>query len=269
MKRDHLVFNIFETGPGTFFELIGKPASEAAGYIMKSIELKDSAVRLDGAFIPIEGNPGPVYLWEAQFKKVKGFYANLHTKMSRYWSHFDDERPIVCVAIFPNESCEWTGTQPHLALENNQQLKRIYPEAGPDQIELAILQLFAIPESRVIDRVKELMPGLHERKLPAEIESQLIQYLINAVLFRIHDLSWEDMKKMLTIEDLKQSRAVREYAQEYAQEYASQEVEKAVEKSTQENFQRVARELLKMNLSMKDISKATGLSIAEIKKLAK
>jgi predicted transposase/invertase (TIGR01784 family) len=69
------------------------------------------------------------------------------------------------------------------------------------------------------------------------------------------------MKKMLTIEDFKQSRAVREYAQEYA----SQEVEKA----EKESKLRIARNLLKTNLPMKEIAVATGLSIAEIKKLSK
>ncbi|MBC6420000.1 MAG: DUF2887 domain-containing protein, partial [Prochloron sp. SP5CPC1] len=46
MKTDSLFYRIFQSGPEIFFELIGQPYR--AGYHFRSIEVKQTAFRIDG-----------------------------------------------------------------------------------------------------------------------------------------------------------------------------------------------------------------------------
>ncbi len=52
MKSDSLFYRLFKETPGSYFELIGQPASLAAGYRFTSEELKHTGLRLDGLFVP-------------------------------------------------------------------------------------------------------------------------------------------------------------------------------------------------------------------------
>ncbi|MDB9524981.1 DUF2887 domain-containing protein, partial [Oscillatoria sp. CS-180] len=46
MKTDSLFYSLFQTSPSVFFELIGQPAANAAGYRFASVEVKQTAFRL-------------------------------------------------------------------------------------------------------------------------------------------------------------------------------------------------------------------------------
>src|SRR5258708_882214 len=54
MKRDSLFFSYFRELPGSFFQLVGRPESDARRYDLKAIEYKETAVRLDGVFQPLQ-----------------------------------------------------------------------------------------------------------------------------------------------------------------------------------------------------------------------
>ncbi len=48
MKTDSLYFRLFKELPECFFELLGRPSSDAARNRFDAVEIKDTAVRLDG-----------------------------------------------------------------------------------------------------------------------------------------------------------------------------------------------------------------------------
>jgi predicted transposase YdaD len=52
MKTDSIFYRIFQTLPQSFFELINLPPSEANAYDFASVELKQTAFRIDGVFLP-------------------------------------------------------------------------------------------------------------------------------------------------------------------------------------------------------------------------
>jgi predicted transposase YdaD len=51
MKTDSIFYRLFQTFPGTFFELINRQPSEASAYEFASVELKQTAFRIDGVFL--------------------------------------------------------------------------------------------------------------------------------------------------------------------------------------------------------------------------
>jgi Protein of unknown function (DUF2887) len=57
MKTDSLFYRVFQTLPGLFFDLIGLSSLAAEQYRFHSVELKQTALRLDGLFKPPTTRP--------------------------------------------------------------------------------------------------------------------------------------------------------------------------------------------------------------------
>lgn len=61
---------MFQTAPGLLFELMERSPTEATGYEFRSIELKQTAFRIDGVLLPVSQTASrPVYFVEVQFQK--------------------------------------------------------------------------------------------------------------------------------------------------------------------------------------------------------
>jgi hypothetical protein len=52
MKTDSLFYRLFQALPRLFFDLVGLPTLPAEQYRFQSVELKQTALRLDGLFRP-------------------------------------------------------------------------------------------------------------------------------------------------------------------------------------------------------------------------
>jgi predicted transposase YdaD len=57
MKTDTIFYQLFQSFPSIFFELIQLPISEANNYRFDSVEVKQLSFRLDGVFLPQNNNP--------------------------------------------------------------------------------------------------------------------------------------------------------------------------------------------------------------------
>lgn len=50
MRRDTLFYQFFLRYPQLLFELLPNPPADAAGYVFESIEVKETAFRMDGVW---------------------------------------------------------------------------------------------------------------------------------------------------------------------------------------------------------------------------
>ncbi|MBD2363563.1 DUF2887 domain-containing protein [Anabaena minutissima FACHB-250] len=57
MKTDSIFYQLFAEFPSIFFELIGYSPDHAQGYQFRSVEIKQTAFRIDGVFLPTANNP--------------------------------------------------------------------------------------------------------------------------------------------------------------------------------------------------------------------
>ena len=70
MKTDSIFYQLFQTAPSIFFELIGQPMTVGNGYSFQSVEIKQTAFRIDGVFLPAsDALSQTVYFVEVQFQK--------------------------------------------------------------------------------------------------------------------------------------------------------------------------------------------------------
>jgi predicted transposase YdaD len=68
VKTDSIWYRLFKTFPGIFFELLGQSPTAAENYEFASVEVKQTAFRIDGVFLP-KSNPSdqPIYFSKFQF----------------------------------------------------------------------------------------------------------------------------------------------------------------------------------------------------------
>ena len=52
MKRDSIYYQIFKRFPGLLFELVDDPPLQAQNYKFESVEVKETAFRIDGVLTP-------------------------------------------------------------------------------------------------------------------------------------------------------------------------------------------------------------------------
>ncbi|MEC4887611.1 MAG: DUF2887 domain-containing protein, partial [Scytonema sp. PMC 1070.18] len=67
MKRDSIYYQIFKRFPELLFELVDYYPSSAQNYRFESVEVKETAFRIDGVFLPPEdAQPKIIFFVEVQ-----------------------------------------------------------------------------------------------------------------------------------------------------------------------------------------------------------
>jgi len=285
MKRDSLFFRLFQDLPGCFFRRIGRLEDDAARYEMTAIELKETAVRLDGVFKPVPGNDGPAYLWEAQNYLLETLYANVLSKIGRMLEHGDPNQDWVAVAIYANRALEQKSLNPYRCLLNSDQMIRIYldelPPAPPDQFEMGVLELIAAKPDVALVKAQAMLPRLQASRRSKKFQRMLIQFVETVILYQFPNWSREEIEKMLQVSDVRQTRVFQEALEEgkeigkglgiqEGKELGIQEgKELGIQEGKEFGKQEVAISLLQNNLPVDEIAKVTGLTPAQIRKLKK
>lgn len=90
MKTDTIFYQLFESFPSCFFELIGQSSSTAEAYKFTSVEIKQLAFRIDGLFLPNEDDlTSPIYFVEVQFQPDARFYHRFFGEIFLYLSKYE------------------------------------------------------------------------------------------------------------------------------------------------------------------------------------
>jgi predicted transposase/invertase (TIGR01784 family) len=130
MKTDSLFYRLFQALPRLFFDLVGLPTLPAEQYRFQSVELKQTALRLDGLFRPPEDRSDlPLFFIEVQFQPTQDLYPRLFAEIFLYLKQYQPPHPWQAVVIYPSRAVD-PGDHPHYAtLLHSAQVHRIYLEA--------------------------------------------------------------------------------------------------------------------------------------------
>jgi predicted transposase/invertase (TIGR01784 family) len=255
MKRDSLFLRLFKELPGCFFQLVGRSGRDAERYQLDAVEYKSTAVRLDGVFRPREAETGPAYIWEAQFYASNTVYANLMAKIGRFLERDNPEQDWVAAVIYPNRGLEQVNLRPYRCLVDSDQLIRVYldelPPAPPDRFEMGILELIAAQPESALAKAKAMVPRIRAAKLPEHDFRMLPQFVETVIVHQFPDWSREEIKKMLQVLDVTQTRVFQE----------------GVEQGREEGIEIVARRMLEKGRPVAEIADVTGLTPAHVRRL--
>ncbi|MDB9374647.1 Rpn family recombination-promoting nuclease/putative transposase [Nodularia sphaerocarpa] len=215
MKRDTIYYQIFKRFPALIFELIDYSTEQAQNYRFESVEVKETAFRIDGVFLPPEdAKPRVILFAEVQFQRDETLYHRFFTEslmyLNRNQSQYDD---WYCVVIFPSRSLEPSDTRTHRMFLSSNQVQRIYLDelATPNQqsIGINLMQLTIASEKGMAEQAKQLMERLQLESRDTLLKNEIIDIITTIAVYKFSSLSREEVEAMLGL-TLEQTRVYQE-----------------------------------------------------------
>ncbi|MBD2607418.1 Rpn family recombination-promoting nuclease/putative transposase [Scytonema hofmannii FACHB-248] len=253
MKRDSIYYQIFKRNPLLLFELVNDPPIEAQNYRFESVEVKETAFRIDGVFLPPEGATSKiVFFAEVQFQKDEALYHRFFTESMMYLNRnrfqYDD---WFCVVIFPSRSSEPSDTRIHRLFLNSDQVQRIYlDELGdPNTLPIGInlMQLTIAPDEVMAEQARLLIERVQFEETGTLAKNEIIEVITTIAVYKFSSLSREEVEAMLGL-NIEETRIY-------------QDLERQTKLKT-------AERLLGMGYSISEVASAVDLSVEEVTKLA-
>jgi predicted transposase/invertase (TIGR01784 family) len=221
MKQDTIFYQLFKRSPTLLFELLADFPPQATDYRFDSVEVKETAFRADGVFLPPtpEGN---VYFGEVQQEKDNLLYERLMAEISifayRDRDSFKDWRAVV---IYPSRDIEQERLEIVQEFLASGRITRIYlDELG--SIEdlpwgLALMALTILPNDEMLAKAKEMLQRFSmEEATSTETSTEgsaILDLVTTAIIYKFSELTRDEVLAMLGLE-LQEPRAFQEIREE-------------------------------------------------------
>ncbi len=223
MKTDSIFYRIFQTVPSIFFELLELPPQVAQGYVFRSVEIKQLAFRIDGVFLPQPNAPDQtVWFVEVQFQKDPYFYHRFFAEIFLFLQQYPQTADWKAVVLFAKRTTEPKQTQLYRALVGSEQVLRVYLEELQDRptasLGVGLLQLI-VTRPEVAGTQAQSLVAKAQRQLRSESDLQRVIELIETVMvYKFPTLSREEIERMFSLSELKQTRVYQDALEEGRQE---------------------------------------------------
>jgi predicted transposase/invertase (TIGR01784 family) len=252
VKTDSIFYRLFQELPSIFFELIGNSPETANIYQFASVELKQTAFRIDGVFLPIQNEESPIYFVEVQFQSDSDIYLRLVSEVSLYLRQNKPKNPWRGVVIYPSRDIDIGDKEHFLELFHSQRISIIYldelGEAASLPLGIATIKLVIEGEDTAISTARELINRTQQAVNLQLPQKQLLELIETILVYKFPNMSREEIEAMFGLSDLKQTRVYQEGRLEAKLE--------AVPK------------LLALGLTVEQIAQALDLDVAQVQQVA-
>ncbi len=258
VKTDTLFYQLFQTFPRFFFELIDLPLDTANLYQFSSVEVKQLAFRIDGVFLPHAANQ-PIYFLEVQFQPDTKFYSRFFSEIFLYLYKTELTNDWRGVIIYPRQGVDTGETTPYAELLNSGRISRIYLDELdnlPSSVGFATLQLVITDEESAIERGRRLIERVREELNDEQQQQELLQLIETILVYKLPRVSRQEIEAMFSLSDLKHTKVYQEAFEEGKQE------------GKQEGKLESVSQLLRFGLSVEQIAQALGLEIKQVRQVA-
>lgn len=262
MKIDSIFYQLFQVAPAIFFELIGVNTTNIQNYQFRSIELKQTAFRIDGVFLPLNNTQErPVYFVEVQFQKDSYLYHRFFAEIFLFLDQNKLTNDWHAVVIYPRRSIEPDETWLYRSLLASSQVQRVYLDelepTGDTSIGLGIVQLIVEKPASSANKARELIRQAGRSLATSDISTQEIIELIETIIvYKFPQLSRQEVEEMLGLSELKQTRVYQEALEEGRQE------------GRQEGKLAAVPLLLQAGVSIEQIAQQLDLDVAAVRQIA-
>jgi predicted transposase YdaD len=251
MDTDKLAYEIFAVDPGSFFEILGQPRSEAKHYVFHAVDLKAVERRIDGYFEPKDGGR-PLYFSEILFYKKENAYANVFAKLFLKLEQMPTH-PWRVAMLFESKSLEPADLSAYAPLLASGWVYRIYldevQETSQSGVGLCILKLASTPKSQTKDRAIQLADRVTEEVKPDSVCKTYLALIEYILISKFANLSREEVRIMLNLGDYKKSRVYKE--------------------TREETYVEVIEKMSKQGFAAEDIARTLEMDLDVVKKILK
>jgi predicted transposase/invertase (TIGR01784 family) len=265
VKRDSIYYQIFKRFPGLLFELVDYDPSQAQNYRFESVEVKETAFRIDGVFLPTEGaTPRIIFFAEVQFQKDEALYHRFFTESMMYLNRnqfqYDD---WFCVIIFPSRSLEPSDKKTHRIFLNSDQVQQIYLDefGDPNQqpIGINLMQLTIASDEAMAEQAKQLIERVQLEETDTLLKNEIIDIITTIAVYKFSSLSREEVEAMLGL-TLEQTRVYQEAKAEGREE--------GREEQKTEILRAAVPLLLKTGMSVEQIAQQLNVDVESVQRAA-
>lgn len=263
MKTDSLFYRIFQEFPDIFFELIGNSPETATNYQFSSVEVKQTALRIDGVFLPTTPEQA-IYFVEVQFQADTEIYSRLFTEIHLYLRQNKPENDWLAVVIYPSRSIDTASTIHYRESFTSGRVTPIYlDELGENPsspIGIATIKLVIEDEDTAINSARELINRTNQEIDSIQKQQQLLQIIETILVYKFPSMDIEEIQQMFGLSELKQTRV---YQQAFAEgrEEGREEGERRGKLKTVPLF-------LALGLTIEQIAQELDLTVEEVAQAA-
>jgi predicted transposase/invertase (TIGR01784 family) len=206
MRRDTIFYQLFRQSPTLLFDLIPQPPADANRYTFDSIEVKETAFRIDGVFMPPD-RLGIVFFCEVQFQLDKLLYERMLSEISIYaYRHREQFFDWQAVVIYPSRIVEQPRRELVREFLSSGRIVPVYLDELGTGLELpmglGLMVLTTLEGDAAKTEAKRLIALAQGSKAIIEIVSTIIVY-------KFTNLTREEVDAMLEI-TLQQTRVYQD-----------------------------------------------------------
>jgi predicted transposase/invertase (TIGR01784 family) len=260
VKTDSIFYRFFQELPGIFFELIGNTPETANNYQFSSVEIKQTAFRLDGVFLPAQGDENPIYFVEVQFQPDAEFYSRFLTEIFLYLRQNQPQNHWCAVVLYPSRSVDTGNIRHYREFFASQRVRRVYlnelGEASEQSIGIGTVSLVILPEARAVEQARILIERVRQEIADEFVKEEYLQLIETIIFYKLPSMSREEIAAMFGMSELKQSRVYQEALQEGREEGELIGKLKAVPR------------LLAFGLGVEQVAEALGLEVEQVRQVA-
>ena len=223
MKTDTIFYQLFQEFPWIFFQLIERPQTNLDAYKFIAPEIKQRSFRLDGLFITKEEfTEQPLYFVEVQFYKEQDFYDRIFPSIFLYFSQYKPLNPDwFIIVIFDRQGNDVTIPQRYQEIAKKR-LQRIYLDQisknNSSAIGLDILRLVVESENQAGTLARNLITRTTDELDDNLKQQQLIELIETIIIYKFPQLSYQEIEKMLNLEEIKKTRVYQDAKEEGIQQ---------------------------------------------------
>ncbi len=266
MKTDTLFYQLFQSFPSIFFELIEQPTTDPTTYQFTAPEVKQRAFRFDGLFLPVAESPElPIYFVEVQFQKKPKFYSQLFAEIFLYFYQYDPSNEWYANVIYRRRSLEIPAPRRYRELMEHR-VRRIYldeiEQTAEQSIGVGIVQLVVESKKKTGNRARQLIAQAGQELTDATLQQQIIELIETIVLYKFPNLSREELEAMLGLSELRQTRVYQEAREEGRQEG----IEEGLERGQLQAKLKMVPRLRQRGFSIEELAQLLELDVETVRR---
>jgi predicted transposase/invertase (TIGR01784 family) len=249
MKTDSIFYQLFHNFPGIFFELIGERAATGEIYTFTSVEIKQTAFRINCIFLPPLDSPEQlIYFVEVQFQSDARFYSRFFSEIFLYLRQYNLPNDWRAVVFYPQRNIDSEIPVQYRGLLLTQQVQRVYLDeldVNADlSLGLGVVKLIVESEETAFESARQLINKAEQEIADEVIQNKIIELIETIVFYKFPQKSRKEIAEMFGLSELKQTRVYQEIKEEALLEAVPR--------------------LLALGLTLEQVAEALGLSVEQV-----
>lgn len=224
MRTDTIFYALFQSTPAILLELAGRSPQAANQYDFRSVELKQTAFRIDGLLLPQpQACDQTVLFTEVQFQPDPELYHRFFGELFLYLRQYPNTADWQGILIYPQRSVQPPASPLYQVLLDSAKVRQVYldelGDIGQLPLSLSMVRLIVESEQTAPEQARSLIRRASQEAIDELAQTTLVQIISTIMLYKFSYLSREEVDKMLGLtHSLRDTRVYQEALEEGREE---------------------------------------------------